>query len=59
VRTAIELAVRVILGGSAGIGTIAYAVSIGPLVHFFLPRLSLAAPPGRPANHRLRAGRLE
>ena len=45
VRTAIEVSVLlagIALGGSAGIGTLAYALSIGPLVHFFLPRLSLA-----------------
>jgi uncharacterized membrane protein YczE len=40
VRTGIELTVLAIgflLGGTAGIGTIAYAVCIGPLVHVFLP----------------------
>lgn len=45
VRTAIEVSVLlggIALGGSAGIGTLAYALSIGPLVHFFLPRLSLS-----------------
>ncbi len=44
VRTIIEvsvLATGFALGGSVGIGTVAYAVSIGPLVHFFLPRLTL------------------
>jgi uncharacterized membrane protein YczE len=47
VRTGIEvsvLAVGFVLGGSVGFGTVAYAVAIGPIVHFFLPRLSLAAP---------------
>jgi len=47
VRTAIELTVLAagcVLGGSVGFGTVAYAVSIGPLVHFFLPRLELASP---------------
>jgi uncharacterized membrane protein YczE len=47
VRTAIELTVLgagFVLGGSVGFGTVAYAVSIGPLVHFFLPRLSLTTP---------------
>jgi uncharacterized membrane protein YczE len=46
VRTAIELTVLVAgvaLGGSAGIGTLAYALSIGPLVHLLLPRLTLPA----------------
>jgi uncharacterized membrane protein YczE len=36
------LFVGLMLGGSVGIGTFAYAASIGPLVHYFLPRLSLA-----------------
>jgi uncharacterized membrane protein YczE len=39
VRTGIEvavLAVGVALGGMIGLGTILYAVAIGPLVHFFL-----------------------
>jgi uncharacterized membrane protein YczE len=47
VRTLIEvsvLALGVTLGGSVGIGTLAYALSIGPLVHFFLPRLTLPPP---------------
>lgn len=45
VRAAIEASVLgfgMILGGSVGVGTLLYALSIGPLVHFFLPRL---APP--------------
>ena len=40
VRTSIEIAVLVTgiaLGGTFGIGTIVYAVSIGPLAHVFLP----------------------
>lgn len=40
VRTSIELAVLVtgiLLGGTFGIGTIAYAISIGPLAQIFLP----------------------
>ena len=43
VRTAIELAVLAIgfvLGGTVGVGTLAYAVCIGPLVHYALPRLA-------------------
>lgn len=43
VRASIELSVLgigVFLGGSAGVGTLLYALSIGPLVHFFLPRLT-------------------
>lgn len=44
VRTSIELSVLFggfLLGGSVGVGTIAYALAIGPLVHFFMPRLAL------------------
>jgi uncharacterized membrane protein YczE len=40
VRTSIEVAVLVtgiVLGGTFGVGTIAYAVAIGPLAHVFLP----------------------
>lgn len=40
VRTAIELTVLatgIVLGGTFGIGTIVYAVAIGPLAHIFLP----------------------
>jgi uncharacterized membrane protein YczE len=43
-RTCIELTVLVMgwrLGGNIGIGTIAYAGSIGALAHFFLPRLAI------------------
>lgn len=44
VRTAIELSALGIgfaLGGTAGIGTVVFALSIGPLVHLFLPRLTV------------------
>jgi uncharacterized membrane protein YczE len=44
VRTALELAalaVGWILGGNVGIGTVAFAFSIGPLGHFFLAHLHL------------------
>jgi uncharacterized membrane protein YczE len=44
VRTGIEVAVLLagwLLGGTVGIGTVLYAVSIGPLVHYLLPRLSV------------------
>lgn len=40
VRTSIELAVLVLgwlLGGTVGVGTVAYALSIGPLAHVFIP----------------------
>jgi len=44
VRTSIELSVLAagwLLGGTVGIGTVLYAVSIGPLVHLLLPRLNI------------------
>jgi hypothetical protein len=34
------------LGGTAGIGTVAYALTIGPLTHLLLPRLTITTPPG-------------
>jgi uncharacterized membrane protein YczE len=46
-RTSIELCVLAAgwaLGGTVGVGTLLYAVSIGPLVHFFLPRLTVKIP---------------
>jgi uncharacterized membrane protein YczE len=42
VRTGIEITVLVtgfLLGGTVGIGTVLYALAIGPLVQFFLERL--------------------
>lgn len=52
VRTLIELtvlAIGAVLGGTAGVGTVVYALSIGPLTHTLLPRLSVtrAAPQER------------
>ena len=44
VRTAIELtviAVGWLLGGSVGLGTVLYALTIGPLVHIFLPLFTI------------------
>jgi uncharacterized membrane protein YczE len=41
VRTGIELSVLAVgwlLGGNVGIGTVVYAVAIGPLVHVTIPR---------------------
>jgi uncharacterized membrane protein YczE len=43
VRTGIELTVLVVgwrLGGTVGIGTLAYALTIGPLAHVFIPLFS-------------------
>ena len=45
VRTGIEATVVLVgwlLGGTVGIGTLAYTVSIGPLAHVLIPVLSLA-----------------
>ena len=44
VRTVMELTVLAlgfVLGGSVGIGTVAFALTIGPNVHYFLERLTL------------------
>jgi uncharacterized membrane protein YczE len=46
VRTAIELTVLAVgaaLGGTVGVGTVAFALAIGPLVHALLPRFTVAA----------------
>jgi uncharacterized membrane protein YczE len=43
-RTLIELSVLAIgwgLGGLVGIGTVVYAISIGPLAHYFIPKFTL------------------
>ncbi|MFO7278952.1 MAG: hypothetical protein C0P77_000975 [Thermoanaerobacterales bacterium] len=48
VRTGIELTALTtgwLLGGSVGLGTVAFAVAIGPLVQACLPRLALPDPP--------------
>ncbi|MBI5105743.1 MAG: hypothetical protein HZB46_12330 [Solirubrobacterales bacterium] len=52
VRTSIEVAVLLVgaaLGGTVGLGTVVYALSIGPLVHAFLPRLTVREPVPVPA----------
>jgi uncharacterized membrane protein YczE len=44
VRTAIELTVLTLgalLGGTVGVGTIVYALSIGPLAHVFVPAFTV------------------
>ena len=51
VRTAIEVSVLGIgwlLGGVVGVGTIVYALAIGPLLHVLLPRVQVGAPPATP-----------
>lgn len=56
VRGSIEGTVVVagwLLGGTVGLGTLAYAVAIGPLIHLLLPRLTVPLPassPGVPAS---------
>jgi uncharacterized membrane protein YczE len=55
VRTAIELTVLVVgwlLGGTVGIGTVVYALAIGPLAHIFIPllRIDEPAPIGAPVR---------
>ncbi|MFJ3217222.1 YitT family protein [Kitasatospora sp. NPDC086801] len=47
IRTGIEVTVLVagvLLGGTAGVGTVAYALAIGPLVQIFLPWCTVPAP---------------
>ena len=46
VRTSIELTVLVIgwiLGGSVGVGTLVYALGIGPIAHIAIPRLAIGS----------------
>ena len=42
-------AAGVLLGGTIGIGTLVYAVSIGPLAHFFVPAFTVRSPLPQPA----------
>lgn len=61
VRTTIEvtvLAVGWLLGGQVGIGTVMYALGIGPLVHVLLPRLTVRTEAGtrRRAPARIASG---
>ena len=47
VRTAIELTVLAVgwwLGGTVGVGTLLYALAIGPLAHYFIPLLAVDQP---------------
>jgi uncharacterized membrane protein YczE len=60
VRTCIEVTVLVtgwLLGGTVGIGTVVYAVCIGPVAHLSIPALAIATPaaPDSPARGRPRA----
>ncbi|MDP5184844.1 hypothetical protein QOZ88_19605 [Blastococcus sp. BMG 814] len=58
VRTSVEIGVVAtgwLLGGTLGVGTVVYALAIGPLVQVLLPRLSLplagSAPATQPDGH--------
>lgn len=57
VRSVIEvtvLAVGFLLGGTVGVGTVLYALLIGPLAHVFIPMFSITrpAPAPRPVTAR-------
>ncbi|WAB84329.1 hypothetical protein OVN20_01785 [Microcella daejeonensis] len=57
VRTGVEVTVLAIgwmLGGTVGVGTVAFALLIGPMVHWTVPRLRVpaAGDPPRPARRR-------
>lgn len=61
VRTSIEVVVLIsgwLLGGNVGVGTLAFALLIGPLVHFFMPLLLVppALSPQAEHPHRPAAG---
>jgi uncharacterized membrane protein YczE len=46
-RTGVEVSVLAagwLLGGTVGLGTLLYAAAIGPLAHYFIPRLALPLP---------------
>ncbi|MDQ3782283.1 MAG: hypothetical protein M3349_05005 [Actinomycetota bacterium] len=52
-RTVVEvsvLAAGIALGGTVGIGTLVFAVAIGPLAHFFIPRLTVHPAHARQAH---------
>jgi uncharacterized membrane protein YczE len=58
IRTGIELTVLTVgflLGGTVGLGTVLYAVAIGPLVQLFLPRVTVRLA-DRPREARLGSG---
>jgi uncharacterized membrane protein YczE len=54
VRTAIEVSVLAVgwsLGGRVGLGTVAYALAIGPLAQVFIPLFTVHTS-ARPTGHR-------
>jgi uncharacterized membrane protein YczE len=53
VRTTVEVSVLIagwLLGGTVGVGTVVYALSIGPITHITIPALRLKEPVGRPVD---------
>ena len=58
VLEAVVMAVGIALGGHIGIGTLAFMLAIGPMVHVLIPRLALAPKPTlTPAHVVTAAGR--
>jgi uncharacterized membrane protein YczE len=58
IRTGLEVIVLVagfLMGGTVGVGTVLYALAIGPLVQFFLPHVAVKLTP--PVEARRSAGR--
>ncbi len=58
-RTSIELTVLAagwLLGGTVGVGTVAYALAIGPLAHVLLPLFAIDPPPRGEARHEVARG---
>jgi uncharacterized membrane protein YczE len=54
VRTVIEitvLAIGFLLGGTVGVGTVAYALAIGPLAHLFIPLFTVPPTGSEPEQH--------
>jgi uncharacterized membrane protein YczE len=59
VRTALEvtvLTVGFVLGGTVGLGTVLYALAIGPLLQLFLPRVVVDLEAVRAADEEVSAG---
>ncbi|MEP7763028.1 hypothetical protein [Sanguibacter sp. 25GB23B1] len=59
IRTAIEITVLALgwlLGGTVGVGTVLYALAIGPLVQLFMPWCVVAVEPPAPRVRRSRRG---
>ena len=59
IRIGLELTVLAVgfaLGGVVGVGTVLYAIAIGPLVQFFLPYVAVRLPPATGAGEITPAG---